>query len=104
MSRPSRRSGAENIRSVLWPIATGHCVRAMDDGVEVASIQLAANLASPVESDIEPSAELSLGGQELAEPKVSEPALQRSVWLYLVLLVFGMLLIEWYTYNRRITV
>ena len=67
-------------------------------------IQLAANLTNPHESDIEPSNELLLGGKKLAPPKPGKASRPQSLWTYLVLMVLALLLVEWFTFNRRITV
>jgi len=73
-------------------------------GQVLAQVQLAANLSNPTESDIEPSAELNLGGQPLARPPEFPATRSQSLWTYLVMLMAGLLAIEWYTYNRRLTV
>ncbi len=76
-------------------------------GTPMASIELAANLASPTESDIAPSAELSLGGEQGKQLKAPEAfAITRSkqLWIYLVLLAMALIVMEWVTYHRRITV
>jgi hypothetical protein len=74
------------------------------DGQAVASIQLAANLANPQESDIAPSTELNMGGRRVEPPAGFHISHRRSLWLYLTLLVLLLLAAEWVTYNRRITV
>ena len=73
-------------------------------GKPMAQIELAANLASPTESDIAPSTELSLGGKALTAPEEFEISRSRKLWIYLVLLAFGLIVVEWVTYHRRITV
>jgi hypothetical protein len=79
------------------------------DGSVIARIELAANLASTEESDIAPSAVLTLGGPGPAGRKLTEPdafAITHSqkLWLYLILAAAGLILVEWITYHRRITV
>jgi hypothetical protein len=74
------------------------------DGKPMASIQLAANLASPTESDIAPSAELKLGGKALAAPEAFAITHSQKLWLYIILLAAGLIVVEWITYHRRITV
>ena len=74
------------------------------NGRVMAQIELAANLASPGESDIAPSAELVLGGKQLAEPEAFAITRSRKLWTYLVLLAMALIMMEWVTYHRRITV
>jgi hypothetical protein len=67
-------------------------------------VSLAANLASPTESNIAPAPRLELGGQALAAPEGFGLSHRRSIWMYLVLLAAILLCAEWLTFNRRITV
>ncbi|MBW2731121.1 MAG: VWA domain-containing protein [Deltaproteobacteria bacterium] len=69
-----------------------------------ARFQVAANLADPLESQIEAKRALTLGGQKLSPPTGFSTRLRREIWLYLLLIVIGLLLLEWLTYNRRMTV
>jgi hypothetical protein len=73
-------------------------------GATLAQIELAANLASPAESDIAPSTKLALGGKALAEPEAFALSHSRKLWTYLVLLALALIAMEWVTYHRRITV
>jgi hypothetical protein len=66
--------------------------------------ELAANLASPSESRIAPSPALTLGGQPLQRPASFAVTRSRTLWAYLVLAALLLLVIEWVTYHRRITV
>lgn len=77
------------------------------DGNVLARIELAANLASPEESDIAPSTKLTLGGaggRQLAEPEAFAISHSQKLWIYLIVLAAGLVLVEWITYHRRITV
>jgi hypothetical protein len=77
------------------------------DGSVLARIELAANLASPEESDIAPSAKLTLGGaggKQLAEPEAFAVSRSQKLWIYLIAFAAGLVLVEWITYHRRITV
>jgi hypothetical protein len=77
------------------------------DGSVLARIELAANLASPEESDIAPSAKLTLGGaggKQLVEPEAFAISHSQKLWIYLIVLAAGLVLVEWITYHRRITV
>jgi Ca-activated chloride channel homolog len=73
-------------------------------GATVAQIELAANLASPGESDIAPSTELLLGGKKLEAPEAFAITRSRKLWTYLILLAMALIVMEWVTYHRRITV
>jgi hypothetical protein len=78
------------------------------DGSVLARIELAANLASIEESDIAPSAKLTLGGtaggKQLAAPEAFAVTHSQKLWLYLIMFAAGLILVEWITYHRRITV
>jgi len=77
------------------------------DGSVLARVELAANLASPEESDIAPSEKLTLGGtagHQLAEPEAFEITHSQKLWIYLIVFAAGLILVEWITYHRRITV
>ncbi len=74
------------------------------NGKPIAAIQLAANLASPAESDIAPSASLTLGGKKLEAPEAFSITHSQKLWIYLLLLALGLIVMEWVTYHRRITV
>ena len=77
------------------------------DGSVLAHVELAANLASPEESDIAPSQKLTLGGKngrQLAEPEAFAVTHSQKLWIYLIIFAAGLILVEWITYHRRITV
>nr|HEX4317300.1 VWA domain-containing protein [Kofleriaceae bacterium] len=74
------------------------------DGKPMAQLQLAANLASPTESDIAPSTELKLGGKTLEAPEAFAITHSQKLWIYIILIAGALILIEWVTYHRRITV
>ncbi|PID39673.1 MAG: hypothetical protein CSA24_00810 [Deltaproteobacteria bacterium] len=67
-------------------------------------LRIAANLADPQESNIAPAEKLVLGGRLLAPPAGFSVKLRREIWIYLLLIGLGLLLLEWLTYNRRLTV
>jgi Ca-activated chloride channel homolog len=73
-------------------------------GTTMAQIQLAANLASPQESDIAPSSELALGGKRLEAPEAFAVSASRKIWIYIIFLAMALIVMEWITYHRRITV
>lgn len=74
------------------------------DGSVLAQQELAANLASRGESDIAPSTELSLAGKKLDAPEAFAISRSKKLWIYLVLLAMALIVMEWVTYHRRITV
>jgi hypothetical protein len=74
------------------------------DNKAMATIKLAANLASPSESDIAPSSKLSLGGKELAAPEAFEITRSQKLWWYFIAIALALIVTEWITYHRRITV
>ena len=73
-------------------------------GKPMATIELAANLSSTIESDIAPSTELTLGGKALQAPEAFAVSRSQKLWIYLVLLAMALIVVEWITYHRRITV
>jgi hypothetical protein len=70
----------------------------------VANISLAANLSSTQESDIAPSAKLSLGGKALAAPEAFAISRSQKLWWYFIAIAMLLIVTEWITYHRRITV
>ena len=73
-------------------------------GKPMATLELAANLSSTVESDIAPSTELTLGGKALQAPEAFAISRSQKLWIYLVLFAMALIVVEWVTYHRRITV
>jgi hypothetical protein len=73
-------------------------------GKPMATLELAANLSSTIESDIAPSSELTLGGKALQPPEAFAISRSQKLWIYLVLLAMALIVVEWVTYHRRITV
>jgi hypothetical protein len=65
---------------------------------------LAANLGPVDETRIAPVTALEVGGQTAGTVTVAAVPLRRELWLYLVLAVVGILVLEWMTYHRRWTV
>jgi hypothetical protein len=66
--------------------------------------EFAANLSDPDESRIAPQKELVLAGKKAAAVSVAQVSLHSEVWIYLLLAVIAISLIEWITYHRRVTV
>jgi hypothetical protein len=71
---------------------------------DVGSQLVAANLTSPAESRIAPRRELTIGGQPVRAPEAGQVGVRRALWSYLVIAALLLSLIEWWTYNRRVTV
>jgi hypothetical protein len=71
---------------------------------EVVPHAFAANLVDPKESRIEPAQKLELGGEAAGEPTGFVGGVRREFWMYLLLAVISVSLIEWFTYHRRVTV
>lgn len=81
-----------------------HRLTARADGQVVAEIELAANLANPAESQVAPRRALALGGKDIPAPEGFRVTVRRTLWLYLALAALALLVVEWITYHRRITV
>jgi hypothetical protein len=65
--------------------------------------RLAVNLFDPVESDIRPGSEPALKIGYVDVPgRTDWEAARREIWKVLVLIGLGVLLLEWYTYRRRV--
>ena len=67
------------------------------------AMRIAANLSDPQESNIKPHT-LSVRGERANAPTGFSSSLRREIWIYLLLAALVLLLVEWATYNRRITV
>jgi len=66
--------------------------------------QIAANLADSEESQVRPRRPLTMGGRSLAAPSGFGIGLRREIWVYFLLAALGLCLVEWLSYNRRLTV
>jgi hypothetical protein len=71
---------------------------------EIGTRSFAANLASPAESRIEPRAALTVDAVALKAPEPGKVGLRRALWSWLAALALLILCVEWWTYNRRVTV
>lgn len=63
----------------------------------------AVNLLDVRESDLEVRPELNLGYNKIQGTRTIEQA-RREYWQWIVLAVIGLLLVEWYIYNRRVLI
>ena len=68
------------------------------------TMRVAANLADARESDTRARETLVLAGKTLRPPQATGAGARRRIWPYLLLVVAALLLLEWWTYNRRVTV
>jgi hypothetical protein len=66
--------------------------------------EFAANLSDLEESRILPQKELVLAGKKAGPVATAKVSLKSDVWIYLLLAVIGVSLLEWITYHRRVTV
>ncbi len=66
--------------------------------------EFAANLSDLDESRIQPKKELVLAGKKATAVAIAKVSLRREIWIYLLLAVIGISLVEWITYHRRVTV
>jgi Ca-activated chloride channel homolog len=73
-------------------------------GSDAVQTEFAANLSDLAESRITPVSELSIGQKKAAQVSIGAPGSKRELWVYLLLAVLGLSVIEWITYHRRVTV
>ncbi len=66
--------------------------------------EFAANLSDLEESRIAPQKELTLAGKKAGQVTLTEPGLKKEIWIYLLLAVIAVSVLEWLTYHRRVTV
>jgi hypothetical protein len=89
-------------RAVLQGQQAGFYQLFLGDGDEATSF--AANLSDPLESSVEPVAELSVGERTAGEVSGFEVGVRRELWIYLLGAVLLTMALEWLTYHRRVTV
>lgn len=75
--------------------------QAREAGAKEVSQKFAVNLFDPRESNLTPRPEIKLGYEVVAGSISAEPT-RREFWKLLLLLGLGVLLFEWYVYNRRV--
>jgi Ca-activated chloride channel homolog len=97
---PAERAPVHDGRAAYYGRRVGYYGLTLPRG----RVLLAANLADPRESAIRPAAALTLGDRTLGRPAGFGVSLRRDLWLYLVLAALALTLVEWLTYNRRLTV
>lgn len=111
IDRQTRRAEVQTPQGEVIPAAI-HDGRALFYGetpgfyvlrTDLAQITLAANLANPEESDIAPRL-IEIEGAEVSTDVDSLFFDRQKIWIFVLLLVFALMLVEWFTFNRRITV
>jgi hypothetical protein len=65
---------------------------------------IAANLASPAESRIAPRRQLNVDGRAIAAPEPGRLGVRRALWPYFLLVALLVFFVEFWAYNRRVTV
>ena len=71
---------------------------------EAVLTEFAANLSDLEESRIAPGKELVLAGKKASAVSVAAASLKSDLWIYLLMAVIAVSVIEWVTYHRRVTV
>lgn len=64
----------------------------------------AANLGPSAEAVIAPAERLDLAGAPAPRPEVGRAGVRTELWMLLVLAAIAVVLVEWFTYHRRLTV
>ena len=67
-------------------------------------VLVAGNLFDPMESQCAPRATLDVGDHRATLPRPGHPGARRELWIDLLMLVLGILALEWTTWHRRVTV
>jgi hypothetical protein len=65
------------------------------------SQQFAVNLFDTRESDLSPAEKLDIGHEEV-QAKKAEKTARQELWKWLLMGALGVLIFEWYIYNRRV--
>lgn len=115
-SIPSAAEGATGLLSLpdgsrrSVPIKDGRAVFLGQDAglyeldVDGSTTRFAANLGDPEESAIAPADGLRVGEISSSEPEGFNAGVRREVWLYFLIAVLAVSVVEWFTYHRRVTV
>jgi hypothetical protein len=107
LSDPSGRTQRVSVkegRAVYRGDQAGFYRLSVGSGPDRAETLFAANLVDLEESRIDPVEKLELGGKRVTAVAGFQAGVRREIWLYLLLAVFAVSLIEWFTYHRRLTV
>ena len=65
---------------------------------------VAVNVGSPAESDIQPAESVTVAGQSAEGPPPVEAGVGGDIWVWLLMLGLLVVIVEWFTYHRRVTV
>jgi hypothetical protein len=66
--------------------------------------RIAANLLDPYESDLGTTPSLAMARGEIKGQRERESDLTRKLWPYLLLFTLGVVMFEWFVYNRKVAV
>ncbi len=97
-------------RRLRVPVIEG---RAVTHGIEAGFYRLhagedtqiiAGNLVDPGESQCAPHPRLDVNGAVATAPVPGRVGVRREMWIYLLAAALGIILVEWVTYHRRVTV
>ena len=91
-------------RAVFLGQRAGFYTLTTGEGSEAEQSMFAANMSDPVESHIEPVAELRVGERKAGEPGGFRVGVRKEIWVYLLALGLLITALEWLTYHRRVTV
>jgi hypothetical protein len=92
---------AVGVYRVNWSGAQGPSDLKTDDGV---SRWFTANLLDPAESNVAAAEKLSLATQEVRATQATDAARARRYWPWFLLAALGVLMLEWFVYNRKVHV
>lgn len=66
--------------------------------------RFAVNLGAPAESAVRPPSALTVDGRRAGPVSGFRVGVRREIWLYLLLFALGIVIVEWLTFHRRVTV
>lgn len=66
--------------------------------------RFAVNLGAPTESSVRPPSALTVDGRRAGPVSGFRVGVRREIWLYLLLFALGIVIVEWLTFHRRVTV
>jgi hypothetical protein len=75
-----------------------------DIGGGRAARPFASNLLDPAESDVGAAPKLDLASREVKAQHDSQTKVTRPLWPWLILAALGIILLEWFIYNRKVQV
>jgi hypothetical protein len=66
--------------------------------------RFAVNLGAPEESAVRPPSALMVDGRKAGPVSGFRVGVRREIWLYLLVFALGIIVVEWLTFHRRVTV